>query len=172
MQNNGIQICRVLIINSPNADAADVVLDSVKLGKTAALALAEEAEEFTAAAATADFADEEGGVAPKTGADAVDTAEAEACEENSADAAGTAALVVIRVDESDGAEEAPNANETGFTVGVLLDEAAADEAALPNPNDDGKADDEGVPKEKLGDDDDDDEVKAGVVEDAELLENA
>ena len=93
----------------------------------------------------------------------------EACEENNAGTdegvAGTTALVVVN-----GAEAGPNANETGFTVGVLEE----DEAALPNPNDDGKPEDEGVPNEKLGDDDDvADEATSCVEEEiVELVENA
>lgn len=157
--------------SSPNAGAADVVLESVKLGK--APELPGDAEEVAATDAKANFADEEEeeDVAPKTGADEVDTAEAEACEENNAGtdegvAEAAAALVVVN-----GAEAGPNASETGFIVGVLEE----DEAALPNPNDDGKPEDEGVPKEKLGDDDDDvaDEATSCVEEEiVELVENA
>lgn len=155
----------------PNAGAADVALERLKLGK--ATELPGEAEEVAATDAKANFADEdeEDDAAPKTGADEVDTAEAEACEENNAGtdegvAEAAAALVV-----ANGAEAGPNANETGFTVGVLEE----DEAALPNPNDDGKPEDEGVPKEKLGDDDDDvaDAATSCVEEEiVELVENA
>lgn len=125
-------------------------------------------------------------VATKVSSVGVEAAEAEACEENrareegkdEAEAVGTDALVVVTVDESDGAEEAANANEIGFAVTVpenmLLTEAADDDALL-NPNEDWRPGDEGVPKEKLEDDsdDEDEEVKVGVdrgaaADDAEL----
>ncbi|KAJ8642465.1 hypothetical protein MRB53_019159 [Persea americana] len=69
---------------SSSSSTPDVVLESVKLGK--APELPGEAEEVAATDAKADFADEdeEEDVAPKTRAEEVDTAEAEACEENNA----------------------------------------------------------------------------------------
>ncbi|XXG66417.1 hypothetical protein AAC387_Pa05g3902 [Persea americana] len=69
---------------SSSSSTPDVVLESVKLGKEPELP--GEAEEVAATDAKADFADEdeEEDVAPKTRAEKVDTAEAEACEENNA----------------------------------------------------------------------------------------
>lgn len=153
---------------------ADVLVDNEKLGKGLVVA-----DVVVAADVEIVVADEE--LPPKIEADVNGEVEAAGCEENKVEAEETwvalvavvEAPVVVTVDITGCAEEVPKPKERGFVAAVLETVAveaalAAPDAALPNPDDDWKAVEDGVPNEKdeIDEDDEDeaDKVAAGAEE--------